>query len=477
VECNVRWAPRMRFHLLLSAAVSGVVLSAASAANAHDYPSMAPYVGVFGGMTVPLNDWELGSEARASGRVDERLPRLSPGAGLRLGFQIIPQLAVEVAGQWIPLEGGNATEKTGNTAFSYEIAALYHFMPGGFSPYVTIGAGFYTNLSTGEGKLGKDSDPRGHLGLGARGLVTQNIALRLEGRGVVTDGFNTAYNLEVLGGIDFFFAKAKAPVVIEEKVPEAPPDRDKDGVIDAKDKCPDVAGDPALDGCPDKDKDGITDAEDQCPKDPGPKELNGCPDKDKDGIADIKDKCPDVPGEAAFEGCPDTDKDGVTDAEDRCPKDAGLKELKGCPDRDSDKVADIDDKCPDQAGLPELQGCLPDVAKKFAGAIKGINFKFGSAEIQANSFKLLDEAAKVLTDYPTLKLRITGHTDNVGKPDKNLKLSEDRAASVKAYLKKKGIDESRLDSKGHGDTKPVQDNKTDAGRAANRRIEFEIVTQ
>jgi len=84
---------------------------------------------------------------------------------------------------------------------------------------------------------------------------------------------------------------------------------------------------------------------------------------------------------------------------------------------------------------------------------------------------------EALKQYPTLKLAIEGHTDNVGKPEKNKTLSEARAASVKQYLLSKGIDAARLDSVGYGDTKPTQDNKTAKGRAANRRIEFKISTK
>jgi outer membrane protein OmpA-like peptidoglycan-associated protein len=120
---------------------------------------------------------------------------------------------------------------------------------------------------------------------------------------------------------------------------------------------------------------------------------------------------------------------------------------------------------------------MPAAAAKFSGAIKGINFATGSAKIMKNSFKLLDEAAKLLEEYPSMKLRIEGHTDNVGKADKNQKLSEDRAESVRDYLQKKGIAGDRLEAKGFGDTKPVQDNKTPKGRAANRRIEFHISGQ
>ena len=72
----------------------------------------------------------------------------------------------------------------------------------------------------------------------------------------------------------------------------------------------------------------------------------------------------------------------------------------------------------------------------------------------------------------SLKLDIDGHTDNVGKAEKNQSLSEARAASVKAYLVSKGVDESKMTSTGHGQDMPAVDNKTAAGRAKNRRVEM-----
>ena len=79
-----------------------------------------------------------------------------------------------------------------------------------------------------------------------------------------------------------------------------------------------------------------------------------------------------------------------------------------------------------------------------------------------------------MKENPSYKLSINGHTDNVGNAEKNQKLSEDRAAAVKAYLESKGVDASRLSSAGFGQDQPVADNKTKAGRAKNRRVEFKV---
>jgi outer membrane protein OmpA-like peptidoglycan-associated protein len=102
-------------------------------------------------------------------------------------------------------------------------------------------------------------------------------------------------------------------------------------------------------------------------------------------------------------------------------------------------------------------------------------FDTAKASIKAESNSLLDEAAAVLKAHPEVKkVVIEGHTDDRGGAAKNLKLSEARAQSVKAYLVGKGVEASRLDAKGFGQTKPIADNKTEKGREANRRVEFTI---
>lgn len=256
-------------------------------------------------------------------------------------------------------------------------------------------------------------------------------------------------------------------------------DRDKDGVPDNIDACPDEAGLASLQGCPDRDGDGIADKDDECPDAAGPASLKGCPDRDGDGIADKNDKCPDVKGLARYEGCPipDTDKDGINDEEDKCPTVFGVARYQGCPvpDTDGDGINDEEDKCPNLAGVRENQGCpaiSEEVKTKVNKAAKNILFITGSAKLQKSSFKGLDEVAKILGENPDIELAIDGHTDYVGTEEYNQTLSDNRAASVKAYFVSKGIDESRLSSAGHGETMPIADNKTAAGRQQNRRVEL-----
>lgn len=109
--------------------------------------------------------------------------------------------------------------------------------------------------------------------------------------------------------------------------------------------------------------------------------------------------------------------------------------------------------------------------------LKNILFETNSAQLQPVSLVEINRLLQLLNDNPTLKVQINGHTDNVGKPADNLKLSAARAKSVVDYLISKGINATRLSYKGFGETKPIADNKTEAARALNRRTEFVIIAQ
>ncbi|MCE3280056.1 MAG: hypothetical protein K0S44_2247 [Bacteroidetes bacterium] len=103
--------------------------------------------------------------------------------------------------------------------------------------------------------------------------------------------------------------------------------------------------------------------------------------------------------------------------------------------------------------------------------LDNVFFDTGKSTLKTESFKELNELAEYMLLKKSLKVEIAGHTDNVGNKDANQKLSEDRAKSVKAYLVKKGIQADRVVAKGYGDTQPVSDNDSDAGKQKNRRTE------
>jgi outer membrane protein OmpA-like peptidoglycan-associated protein len=244
-------------------------------------------------------------------------------------------------------------------------------------------------------------------------------------------------------------------------------DRDRDMVVDVQDHCPDVAGSPDNLGCPDADADGdgLIDRNDTCPGQAGPRENLGCPDGDgdHDGVVDRLDHCPEVFGKGA-DGCapPDQDGDGLTDDVDQCPAE---------PETYNGK--DDDDGCPDAGAV------LVEVTPEAIVIKQQVFFDTGKAKIQKRSFLLLATVAKTLTLHPEIgKVRVEGHTDSSGKPDKNKALSQARAdAVVKHLVDVNGIDASRLEAVGYGQEKPLNDNSTAKLRAANRRVEFRIVVR
>lgn len=231
----------------------------------------------------------------------------------------------------------------------------------------------------------------------------------------------------------------------------------------------------------DRDGDGVPDADDKCPDTPGLASLQGCPDRDGDGIADGDDKCPDVAGIAKYQGCPipDTDGDGINDEMDKCPTVKGVARYQGCPipDTDGDGVNDEEDKCPTRPGPASNKGC-PEIAKevieKVNFAAKNVFYATASYKLLAKSFKSLNEVAALMIADESLRLQIDGHTDSQGTDEYNQTLSDNRAKSVKDYLVSKGVAENRLASSGYGETKPVADNNTVAGRAKNRRTEMTV---
>ncbi len=242
----------------------------------------------------------------------------------------------------------------------------------------------------------------------------------------------------------------------------------------------------------DLDGDGVLDKDDRCPDRAGPLDNQGCPieDRDQDGIPDPVDRCVDQPedmdGFQDEDGCPepDNDNDGLLDGVDKCPMHAGPIANQGCPDTDNDGIIDPDDACPNEPGVPEEKGCprkykMVVVTKDKIEIKQQIKFRTGSAKIVGNdSFEILKEVAQAIQDNPQIKkIRVEGHTDSVGSDATNLKLSQNRANSVMSALVKAGIDPTRLEAVGYGETRPIASNATAAGRRENRRTEFNIIEQ
>jgi outer membrane protein OmpA-like peptidoglycan-associated protein len=309
-------------------------------------------------------------------------------------------------------------------------------------------------------------------------IATTGAPLRgeLSVRGSYAD-FDIVRHMEVLAGARYqagpweLFALA-GPGFFE--APGSPVFRGLVGVAltgaPAAPKPPPPAPPPVVDPC----APGQTHTPEQCP----------ALDDDGDGVINSADACPTVAGLAELKGCPakDGDGDGIADHLDRCPEVAGLAELKGCPakDGDGDGIADHLDKCPDVAGVAEAQGCPPPKAKlnletRKIEILEIVYFDTNKATIQQRSYPLLDEVARIVRENPSLKkVVVEGHTDSTGKADYNLRLSGERARAVMGYLVDQGVNPGRLEAKGYGQTRPVGDNATRAGREQNRRVEFTI---
>ena len=204
-------------------------------------------------------------------------------------------------------------------------------------------------------------------------------------------------------------------------------------------------------------------------------------DSDGDGVPDDKDKCPGTPPGVAVDadGCPKyTDADDVPDYLDQCPgTPAGVAvDDKGCPlDSDGDGVADYLDKCP---GTPrgtkvDETGCaLPG---EVVAIVTNINFDFDSAQLRPDARQKLERVINLLRANENINVKVVGHTDSTGPEGYNKTLSVRRAESVADYIADNGINAGRLSLDGKGEAQPLVSNNTRAGRAVNRRVEFQVM--
>ena len=330
-----------------------------------------------------------------------------------------------------------------------------------FDPYVFLGGGYVSFGDVSEGML--------NTGAGFNSWFTENLGMNIQ------TGYRKGFSEEVAEhwqssvGLVFRFGGK---------------DTDGDGVYDKKDACPEEAGLVAFNGCPDADNDGIKDSDDACPNVAGSAAMNGCPDTDGDGIADKDDMCVNAKGTKANNGCPDTDGDSVLDKDDKCATTAGPAANGGCPwpDTDSDGVLDKDDNCKNEVGPASNNGCpLPIITEEAEAAInmsaKTILFEFDNASFQSGVSDQLDAIVAIMNKYPKANFLIAGHTDSIGTVKVNQKISDKRAAAVQAYFVEKGIDASRIEAKGFGESSPIADNMYKDGRSLNRRVEIKTTNK
>jgi outer membrane protein OmpA-like peptidoglycan-associated protein len=189
----------------------------------------------------------------------------------------------------------------------------------------------------------------------------------------------------------------------------------------------------------------------------------------------------------------DKDGDGIPDEDDKCPDTAedkdGDQDLDGCPeedrDEDSDGVPDFDDDCPDQKetinGIDDDDGCPDGGPAKVIyrdgklEILENVVFETGSANIDPQSHSILDQVALTMKANKNVKkVRVEGHTDDTGTHEVNMRLSQQRAESVRRHLIARGVSPQRLSAEGFGPDKPLDDDTTPEARKKNRRVEFHV---
>jgi outer membrane protein OmpA-like peptidoglycan-associated protein len=443
----------LSFSTSSGASASGDASGPGAADDDKDYEpeDMSFEAGVFAGILLPSSDHNL-REDQGGAAVYEEYASVAPIFGARLAFYPIKYVGAEIEGAWAPT---STDTDSSASIFGGRFHAIGQYGFGRFTPFILFGAGA---IGASSSSMGNDTDPEIHFGAGLKYALTRGLGLRLDIRDTLSqkanadDGDLTHYPEFLLGLAVTLKVREKEKVVAA-----APVDSDGDGFIDAYDKCPQEAG-ISPDGCPDKDSDGdgVPDSKDVCPNEAGTTAC-GCPvrDSDGDGMPDDLDKCPNEPG--PINGCPDLDedRDGINLPDDKCPNEPetrnGYEDADGCPDE------------------------VPEKIKKFTGVIAGIEFDRGKDTIRPVSEGVLTNALAILQEYPALRIEISGHTDSDGTREDNLDLSKRRADSVKAWFVAKGIDESRITTRGAGPDEPIADNKTAAGKQKNRRIEFKLL--
>lgn len=401
------------------------------------------------------------------------------GPGARIGFFLTDRIALEAEGSWVPTNGPDDLDVK---YIPLHARAVLNF-PAGEHVGFLLGAGYsYSRFD--DGYDFSDHGPSGNAGmrLGLGEMTSIRIDVYVDYVPSPDNGAKENWHWGIQPGLSFMLGGRDT----------GPRDRDADGVPDDVDECRDTPEGDRVDarGCTvrDADGDGVFDDADACPDTPSGDRVDakGCSlpkDADGDGVTDDVDACADTPaGEQVDEkGCPlpkDADGDGVTDDVDACadtPTGTQVDE-RGCPrDTDGDGVSDADDRCPSTPSGVEVdgEGCqvLFEPTRKTL-ILEGVNFETGSATLTSEAQAILDGVAEALVAHDTIRVQVTGHTDNTGGRALNQRLSRDRAESVRQYLVSKGVPEDRLTARGMGPDEPVASNRTAEGRAQNRRVEL-----
>ncbi len=409
------------------------------------------------------------------------LDQARAGPGARIGYFLTDRIAIEAEGSWVPTVARN------DTAVKYMPlhARLVLNFPASEHVGVLLGAGYSHTRFRDELRItnhGVSGNAGVRLGLGD---VT-SIRIDTYVDYIPSPDFgDDNWHFGIQPGLSFLLGGRAA----------GPRDRDADGVPDDVDECKKTPAGDRVDakGCTvkDADGDGVFDDADACADTPAGDRVDakGCSlpkDADGDGVNDDADGCADTPkGDKVDEkGCSlpkDADGDGVTDDVDACADTPAGEQVdaKGCApgqrDGDGDGVNDAADRCPSTPSGVEVdaEGCqvLFQPTKKTL-ILEGVNFETGKSVLTPESETILNGVAESLVANDSIRVQVTGHTDNTGGLALNRRLSRSRADAVRTYLVSRGVAEDRLTARGFGPDQPVASNKTVDGRAQNRRVEL-----
>ncbi len=418
-----------KFALVLTAAVA-VAASEAQAQRAGTFE-----VGVF--PTIAYFDRTL------------NLNQARGGPGARLGFFLTDRIAIEAEGSWVPTNAPNDVD----VKYMPLHARLVLNFPAGEDVGLLLGAG-YAHSRFRDGIRLSDHGATGNAGirLGLGDVTSIRIDTYVDYIPSPDNGAGENWNWGIQPGLSFMLGGRDT----------GPRDRDADGVPDDVDECRDTPEGDRVDakGCTvrDADGDGVFDDADACADTPAGDRVDakGCSlpkDADGDGVNDDVDACADTPqgDQVDAKGCSlpkDADGDGVNDDADRCPSTPSGVEV-------------------------DAEGCqvLFQPTKKTL-ILEGVNFETGKSTLTPESEAILNGVAESLVANDSIRVQVTGHTDNTGGLALNRRLSLARAEAVRQYLVSRGVAEDRLTARGLGPDQPVASNRTAEGRAQNRRVEL-----
>lgn len=413
---------------------------------------------------------------------EERDAKYGGGAHVSLGLPVNANWVFEIFGF------GDVTERSGFGIHDFQYGFgldmllrgdVYFLGKHRFTPFFLIGGG---------GTIEDIKDERyfngyANVGLGSLFPITDHgVAVRFDVRtafvfadedeyfanGATSSREDVLVDLRANIGIQIPLSAPALPEIEKEE------DFDNDGVTNDVDECPNTPEGVlvARTGCElDDDNDNVPNAIDNCPNTPEGTEINhhGC------ALVEPKpEPAPEPEPVVVIAPEPEPEPEVIVVIEEAEPEPEPVGRV--YTDDDADGVIDDFDRCPDTLIGLEVDdfGCA---IKAQAVVLENVNFEFNSARLTANAKTVLAEVAEAMKGQSTMTVELAGHTDSIGSAAYNLRLSEQRAQAVRLHLISQGVNPGQMIARGYGESKPVADNKAEAGRELNRRVEFTVLNQ